>query len=147
MSIDFEKLLTESIGRTNEPFERACEALRDVTLRASEALEKASEGRLSLRLRDDDVREGGTLFRLMMIRRPPPDPADARFLYALFVPATGFPLLKVQGDHRFLELNGEAIVDQPHLERVFAELFSSDASPVLLTLAWLRRHKLDATGT
>lgn len=141
--VDFEKLLTESLGRTNDGYLRAMNDLRELTVRASEALERLSQDRLRLSLREDDARENGTRCDVILVRTAPLPP-DTRTVLRLVVPSTGYPIMPVNSSQ---EQDWEPIEDGAALEQSLATLFSDPQSPVVLTLAWLRRQDLQPTGS
>jgi len=146
--VDFEKLLAAALDRTNEGIVRTGEDLHELIARASEALGKVSDGRLRLRLSESDIRRDGTLYRLyMVIGTASPLTPETRFLYELLVPIAGYPIRPLLGSSRGAEQYGDDISDRAALEQFLADLFSSPESPFVLTLAWLRRHPLEATGT
>lgn len=140
--VDFEKLLTESLARTHEKYVEAMRDLREVVGRASAALERHSQGKLRLALREESIHATGTVCVLVLVRVDP-SPPDTRRVVELHVPNSGYPLRAIPvGDEE-----DHDIADRAGLEAELAELFSNPQSPVLLTLAWLRRQELVPTGT
>jgi hypothetical protein len=139
--VDFDKLLADSLVQANEGIGKAGTDLHELVVRASEALEKRSNGRLRLRLREDDIRNDGTLYRLAMVVGPEaPVTPETRRLYDLFVPTSGYPIREVLDVFPLGDRYGQELADRGALEEFLAALFSSPQSPVVQMLAWILRH-------
>ncbi len=151
--VDFEKVLTDSLNRTYDDFLRADKDLREVVTLASDALEKVSEGRLRLNIDVGELRADETRYEVLLVHASTSrsDDPDVRGMFALLVPASGYPMKSVDSSWKRGDLNwlkdAEIIDDRAALERRFRDLFSIPQSPVLIALASIRREDLGATGT
>jgi len=118
--VDFDALLKKSLGAANDRFKKADEELRSFVVAGNDSLEKATHGRLKLKLSRVKESSEGINYRLDLINS-----ADKKFeqICGFQVPISGYPIKRGRADELGYIITTGELQGNRELEEYFKTCF------------------------